>query len=58
MSNKYAKARKLGYTLDHDIAFKVLDFVVQCGECYIFYNGLKNNGKCPCCGNEEWVGNR
>ncbi len=58
MSNKYAQARKRGHTDDHDIAFKILDFVVQCGDCYTYYNGEEQHGVCPQCGGEEWVGNR
>ena len=60
MANKYAEAKRNRYTSDYDIAFKVYNTAVQCGECYQFYNPAdpKNNSVCPCCGADEWVGSR
>lgn len=55
--NKYSKARKRGYTNDHDLAFKIWNPPVQCGDCYNFYDPIKNK-KCPLCDGTEWAGSK
>ena len=45
------------YTMDFEEAWKIFVSPVQCGECYCFYDPQLNN-YCPCCGSDEWVGDR
>ena len=53
-----SKKKKISYTWDHDEAFDKLEFVVQCGDCHVFYGAQDCDGVCPLCGGEEWVGSR
>lgn len=49
-------AKKPEFTSDGDKAWDIYDVAVQCGSCYMWYDGHKS--KCPCCGSKEMVGNR
>ena len=51
------KDKKQGFSEDMDVAFKLWNPPVQCGDCYIWYN-VKRFKECPICGGKEWVGSR
>ena len=45
------------HTFDYDEAMDMFDVPIQCGECYVWYNGTED-GNCPLCDSDEIVGNR
>ena len=49
--------KQIDFTFEYEEATERLDVPVQCGECYVWYDGLAY-GKCPICDSDEIVGNR
>ncbi len=45
------------FVYDQDKAFDLWNPPVQCGDCYVWYDPTEN-GVCPVCGGDEWVGSR
>lgn len=56
MSRKKKKVKRI--THDFEEAWEIYNPPIQCGNCYVFYDGIKEKGVCPVCGSDEWVGSR
>lgn len=52
------KALEERTTMDFQVAYDKFDVVINCGKCYCFYDGLQEQGICPLCGSDKWVGSR
>ena len=46
------------FTFDFEEAWNIFNPPVQCGNCYVFYDPVTQDGECPLCQSDEWVGNR
>ncbi len=51
------KADELEFTFHYDEATDTFDVPLQCGECYVWYDG-SDGGCCPLCDSDEIVGSR